>query len=105
MSKFDQVVEKAKEQLKKLGVSNIDEELLRKIARGLGPSIYKADASLVSCTDADEVERIKQSNFTKKNFNLSDAELTKLIESTCEKMKPLKGHKMRVVFYYLMMTS
>jgi len=104
MSKFDEVIVKAKEQLTTLGYNEIDEELLRKIARGLGPSIYKADPSYVSCSDSEELERLKNSSFTKKNFDLPDEKLSEAIKKACEKMKPLRN-KMRVVFYYVMMNG
>ncbi len=104
MSKFDEVLAKAEEQLKSLGVKKIDGEKLRAVAKGLGPSIYKSDASLVSCSDDAELERVKKSSFVKKNFQVSDKKLDDLVAKVCEKMKS-ERRKMRVVFYYLMLTE
>ncbi len=104
MSKFDEVLAKAEEQLKELGVKKIDKEKLKSVAKGLGPSIYNPDASLVSCSDEAELERVKKSSFVKKNFKLSEKKLEALVSKVCEKMKS-ERRKMRVVFYYLMLTE
>ena len=102
MSKFDDVLTKAQEQLTKLGITDIDSDMLRKIARGLGPSIYRADASLVSCGDETELDRVKRSRFVTETLGLEAGEaLDNLIQAVCQDMKSQK-RKMRVTFYYLL---
>jgi len=100
MSKFDDVVAKAAEQLKQVGVS-VDETLLRAIAKSQGPSIYLKDASLVSCTDEAELKRVED-NFIVKKLGVTDAKtIQKALEGTCGKFKDIR-QKMRVAFYYVL---
>ena len=48
MSKFDEALDKYKGAMSDIGAT-ADEALLTAVAKGLGPSIYLADASMVSC--------------------------------------------------------
>lgn len=43
-----------------------DVDLLRKVAKGLGPSIYNRDASTVSGSDAKELETVRKNFLVKK---------------------------------------
>jgi hypothetical protein len=98
MSKFDDVVAKAAEQLKKVGIS-ADDTLLRAVAKSQGPSIYLRDASLVSCGDDAELKRV-ENNFIVKKLGVTDEKVIKgALESACATFKPEK-FKMRVAFYY-----
>ncbi len=100
MSKFDEVVAKAAEQLKKVGVT-ADEALLRAVAKSQGPSIYLKDASLVSCGDNAELKRVED-NFIVKKLGVTNAdEIKKAIGNTCSKFKDIR-QKMRVAFYYVL---
>lgn len=66
MSKRDELIAKYAADLKdKCGV-NADMDLLTKVTIGCGPSIYNADASTVSGSDASELETVKN-NFLIKN--------------------------------------
>ncbi len=96
MSKFDEVVQKAEEQLAKVGFKNVDNTLLRAIAKSQGPSIYLRDASSVSCSDQTELDRVIK-NFVIKKLGLTDG--TAAVESVCKTFKP-ERIKMRVAFYY-----
>jgi len=99
MSKFDDVVAKAAEQLKKVGVS-ADESLLRAVAKSQGPSIYLTDASLVSCGDEAELKRV-ENNFIVKKLGVADEKKAqKALENACAKFKDVR-QKMRVAFYYV----
>jgi hypothetical protein len=103
MSKFDDVVAKAAEQLKKVGV-NADETLLRAIAKSQGPSIYLRDASLVSCSDDAELKRVED-NFLVKKLGVTDkAKIEKALTDACEKFKSVHK-KMRVAFYYVLVKN
>ncbi|NPA45577.1 MAG: DUF2853 family protein [Chlorobi bacterium] len=98
MSKFDDVVKKAADQLAKVGVK-ADDTLLRAIAKSQGPSIYLRDASLVSCGDEAELKRVED-NFIVKKLGVTDSkEIQKVLDKTCNAFKDIR-QKMRVAFYY-----
>ena len=60
MSKRDELIARYATDLKdKCGVS-ADMDLLTKVTKGCGPSIYSDDASTVSASDNDEMERVKR---------------------------------------------
>ena len=59
MSKFDEKISFYKEVMDTMGLS-YEDELIDKITRGLGPSIFKRDAASVSTSDPKEVETVKQ---------------------------------------------
>ena len=101
MSKFDEVIESCKEQVSSLGL-NISEELLTKVAKGLGPSIYNADASKVSGSDEEELARVKN-NFLIGKLGLADgADLDAAIAEVMETMGSSNRNKLRVVVYALL---
>ena len=86
----------------KCGVSNIDEALLETVVKGLGPSIYLADASKVSCTDDAEIKRVKD-NFCAKKLGMTDeSAMAAACNAVCEQMGSSNKSKYRAVFYYLL---
>ncbi len=100
MSAFAEVIEKSLEQLSSIGVS-ADEALLTAVAKGLGPSIYNQDSSLVAASDQEELDRVKN-NFLIGKLGLSDGpELDAAIGETVAALKGI-NRKLRVVFYYLL---
>ncbi len=103
MSKFEQAIETYKKSLtEKLDKKSIDEDLLRAVAKSCGPSIYKADASKVACSDKKELEKIRQ-NFLIKKLGLSDENpLDEAIKEVCAAFGSANRNKYRVVFYYLL---
>ncbi len=102
MSKLQEKIEQYKEAMKKIE-PNFDEELLEKITRSLGPSIYKKDSETVSCSSPSELERVRN-NFLKMKLGLdkSDEELDAAIKEVCEKMGTSNRNKYRAIFYYLL---
>ncbi len=102
MSKFDEAVAKYSAAMTdKLGMS-VDADLLRKVAKGLGPSIYNKDSQMVSCSDQSELDRVK-TNFLMKKLGLADGpELMDAINDVCKTTGPLKSAKYRAIFYYLL---
>ena len=87
-------------QLKKLG-KRVDSKLLEEITDGLGPANYRADSSLVACSDKKELERV-YTNFVADELAISDKEKgMKAIKDVCEMMKGV-NRKHRGVFYYLL---
>ncbi len=101
MSKFDEMMAKYTAELKSAGKSAIDADLLTKTAKGLGPSIYLKDASLVSCSDQTELDRVK-TNFLSKKLGMTDnAAMDAAIKSVCDEYKAKQ--RMRAVFYYMLL--
>lgn len=100
MSKFDEMMAKYSAELTTVGKSAIDADQLTKVAKGLGPSIYLADASLVSCSDQTELDRVK-TNFLEKKLGMTDgAAMDAAIKAVCDEYKV--NRRMRPVFYYLL---
>lgn len=100
MSKFDEKMSKYEDALKGLGKSAIDATLLNNIAKGLGPSIYLKDASLVSCSDESELDRVRD-NFAGKKLGVARGEeLDNAIKAVCAEYS--SRMKLRVVFYYML---
>lgn len=101
MSKLQEKIDGYMNDLKKLNV-NADKDLLAKVTTGVGPNIYKADASKVSSSDPEELARVKN-NFLIKKLGFSDGpKLDKAIETVIEKMGKSNSNKQRAVFYYLL---
>ena len=103
MSKRDDLIAKYSTDLKdKCGVSP-DMDLLTKVTVGLGPSIYNADSSTVSGSDAKELATVKN-NFLIKKLGLSESDdLDGAIASVMETYGQSNRNKYRVVVYYLLM--
>lgn len=104
MSKFEDCMTKylAENKKHKLGLK---EDFLRKVAKGCGPSIYKADASKVSGSDPKELETVKK-NFLIKKLGLKDS--AKLDDGIAEVMAKFgKGNrnKYRPLVYALLATK
>lgn len=96
MSKFDEAVEKYAADLDEMG--GYDAELLRKVTKGLGPSIYNDDSSKVAASDKDELATVKN-NFLIKKLGLEDSEeLDEAIAAVAKEYN--KRFKHRAVFYY-----
>ncbi|MEZ4797709.1 MAG: DUF2853 family protein [Flavobacteriaceae bacterium] len=102
MSKRDELIAKYAADLKdKCGVK-ADMDLLTKVTIGCGPSIYNADASTVSGTDASELETVKN-NFLIKKLGLKDSpELDKGIAKVMDQYGQSNRNKYRAVVYYLL---
>ncbi|MFD0760991.1 DUF2853 family protein [Lutibacter aestuarii] len=101
MSKFDEKITLYQSEMKKLGLS-FDADLLTKVTKGLGPSIYKADAETVSGSDEKELETVKN-NFLIKKLGLSDGpKLDSALESVIEKVGKSNRNKYRAIVYYLL---
>jgi hypothetical protein len=77
-----------------------DEETVAKIVKHLGIALRNRDSSLVSCTDPEELARVR-TNWVQKKLGLTDAaKADAAIESVCATMKDDRT-KSRVTFYYL----
>ena len=101
MSKFDECMADYKSEAKRLGLK-INESLLEKVAKGLGPSIYNNDSSKVSCSDQSELDRVK-ANFLVKKLGLADnAKLDSALQDVCNTLGSSNRNKYRALFYYLL---
>ena len=82
---------------------NLDEEAVAGIVRHCGIALRSRDASMVSCSQKDELDRVRE-KFLKKKLALtdSDADLDKAIDEVCEAMGRSTRNKSRVTFYYLL---
>lgn len=100
MSKFDEKMALYDKALSTTAKDAVDGDLLKKVAKGLGPSIYLKDASLVSCSDQTELDRVKTNFLTKKLGMSDDAEMDAAIKDICGMYTDRMKH--RAVFYYLL---
>ncbi|MEN8787208.1 MAG: DUF2853 family protein [Flavobacteriales bacterium] len=101
MSKFDECMDTYRAEFKKLNVS-FDDELLTKVAKGCGPSIYNKDAATVATSDSSELATVKN-NFLIKKLGLKDsADLDKGIGKVVETFGSSNKNKYRAMFYYLL---
>ena len=101
MSKFVECLSTYKAEFDKLGVK-YDEELLTKVAKGYGGSIYNVDASKVSSSDAKELETVKKNFLIKKLGLADDPKLDEAIGEVVEKLGKSNRNKYRAMFYYLL---
>jgi len=102
MGKLDEKIELYNTKAKEFE-NNVNTELLEKVTRALGPSIYKRDSECISCSDDSELATVRNS-FLKKKLQLtnSDDELNSAIKGVCEQMGTSNRNKYRAIFYYLL---
>lgn len=101
MSKFDDLVEKYIADSKKLKLG-LSEDLIRKVTKGLGPSIYNPDSSRVSGSDEKELETVKK-NYLIKKLGLTDcAELDEAVKEAVTKLGSSNRNKYRALVYALL---
>lgn len=101
MSKFQECMNTYTAEFKKMGIQ-FDEDLLTKVAKGCGPSIYNADASTVSGSDPSELETVKKNFLIKKLGLADDSKLDEAIAEVIEKLGKSNRSKYRAMFYYLL---
>jgi len=102
MSKRAELIEKYKKEMTKLGIKNVNNDLFEKVVIGCGPSIYNADSSTVSGSDAKELATVKN-NFLIKKLGLKDGPtLDSAIEDVINEMGKSNKNKYRAIFYYLL---
>ena len=102
MSKRDELIVKYASDLeKKCGVS-VDIDLLTKVTKGCGPTIYRDDASTVSSSDKAEMERVKQNFLIKKLGLTASDDLDGGIKAVIDQYGRSNRNKYRAVVYYLL---
>ena len=102
MSKFDEAMEKYMDEFKNTIKVSVDADLLRKVAKGLGPSIYNVDASKVSGSDKAELDTVKKNFLIKKLGLKDDAKLDSAIAEVMDTMGQSNRNKYRAMVYYLL---
>ena len=103
MSKLDEKVGQYLDDLKsKIGESNPDVDLLRKIAESLGPSIYNADAETIASSSESELQTVKTNFIDKKLGITDDSKASEALNQVLEKYGKSNRNKYRVVVYYLL---
>ena len=80
--------------------SGADADVVQKIVKHLGIALQSKDASLVSCSDASELDRVKEKWCMKKLGATDEARCDSVIAGVCETMSA-DHNKSRVTFYYL----
>ena len=101
MSKFEEKVALYVAEAKKLKL-DLDEKLITAVTKGLGPSIYKADAETIAASDKAEVDRLKANFLVKKLGLKDDAKLDKAIEEVIEAVGKSNKNKYRAIVYALL---
>ncbi|MDC0579505.1 DUF2853 family protein [Bacteroidia bacterium] len=102
MNKFEEALENYTTEFKNTIKIEVDVELLKKVTRGLGPSIYNQDSSKVSGSDKSELETVKQ-NFLIKKLGLKDGpQLDEAIQDVMDQMGKFNRNKYRAMVYYLL---
>ena len=80
--------------------AEVDDAAVQAIVKYCGIALKTRDASLVSCTDSDEIDRIRK-GFASKMLGLEGKAFDDAIAAVCDRMKADKN-KHRVTFYYLL---
>lgn len=102
MSKRDELIAKYATDLKEKCGITADMALLTAVTKGCGPTIYNDDASTVSATDPEELERVKK-NFLNRKLGLPlDDNLDDGINAVIDQYGRSNRNKYRAVFYYLL---
>lgn len=104
MNQREVLIEKYAKDLKAKFNLDADMALLKQITIGLGPSIYKRDASTVSSSESSELERIKEVFLIKKlkldPGNKEDFDTT--LDNILQEYGKTNRTKYRAVVYYLL---
>jgi TusA-related sulfurtransferase len=81
----------------------ISDDLLHRVTKSLGPSIYDLDTEVIACGQKDELEALKK-NFIKKQLEVTadDEAIDKAIDEVCEEMGRSNSVKFRALFYILL---
>jgi hypothetical protein len=79
--------------------SGADEAIVKKIVSHLGIALRNRDSSLVSCSDPDELARVRE-KWCGKKLGITGEAADKAVEAVCKAMSDDRT-KSRVTFYYL----
>ena len=102
MSKFQEALDTYKSEFEKLGIKNIDVDLLTKVTKSCGPSIYNPDSSKVASSDQAELDRLKNNFLVKKLGMTNGPDLDAGIQAVVDQLGSSNRNKYRAMFYYLL---
>ena len=101
MSKLDEKVGKYLQVVKEKGV-DLDMDLLRKVTRACGPSIYNADSETIAASQPAELETVKN-NYLIRKLGLSEGpKLDEGLNAVIEQYGKSDRNKYRAVIYYML---
>lgn len=104
MATFVETYERYKSEMDSLGIA-YDETLFLALTKALGPVIYNDDTGRVSCSDPDELARVRN-NFLLGKLGLPDGpELDAALKEVCEQLGTSNRNKFRAMFYYLLVVK
>ena len=101
-TKTEEKVEKYIQDVKNKIGENPDEDLLKKVTKACGPSIFRSDAETVSGSSETELETVKRNFLIKKLGLKDDKKLDDGIDAVMEKYGKSNRSKYRAVVYYLL---
>lgn len=101
MSQFEELMSLYKSEMDELGLT-YDADLLEKVAKGLGPSIYNNDASKVSSSDDEELARVDVNYLQGKLGLPASPDNITAIKDVVNTLGANNRNKYRVIFYYLL---
>lgn len=100
MSKFEERLEKYVTAYKEKIGGDLDADLLAKVTKGLGPSIYNRDAETVSA-EPSEMQRVVD-NYLVKKLGLSGDNLMDSVAAVMDKYGKSERAKYRAIIYYML---
>lgn len=101
MNKREELIQKYATQLRESLKHEPDMDLLTKVTIACGPSIYNADASMVSMHDEGELNTVKN-NFMVKKLGMEDSEATmNVLREVIKHYNDHAKNKYRAVLYYM----
>lgn len=101
MSKLDEKIALYHREMTRLDIP-FDPDLLTKVTRGLGPTIYSRDSETVSGKDEKELQTVKK-NFLMKKLGLPEGPaLDKAIAKVIDRLGQSNRNKYRAIVYYLL---
>ena len=104
MSQLTEKIDLYNAEFTKLGI-DIDPNLVQAVTKKMGPVIYNEDSSRVSCSDPEELARVKN-NFLIKKLGMEDTPaLDAAIGKVCDQLGKSNRNKFRAMFYTLLLVK
>jgi hypothetical protein len=101
MSQLTDKIEQYNAEFGKLDLG-VSPDLVAAVTKKMGPVIYNEDSSRVSCSDPEELARVKN-NFLIKKLGMADGpELDAAIADVCKQLGSSNRNKFRAMFYTLL---
>ncbi len=101
-SKLDEKVDKYVDDYKAKISQDINVDLMRKVTKGCGPSIYQDDAETVSGSDENEMATVVNSFIMGKLGVTDEAAAKAALDAVVEQYGKSNRNKYRAVVYYML---